>query len=356
MKIISIVGARPQFIKAAPVSHELRKQHEELLLHTGQHYDNKLSKIFFDDLKIPKPDYNLGIGSDSHAKQVGKMLMKIEKILITERPDFVMVYGDTNSTLAGALSAAKLQLPLAHVEAGLRSYDRRMPEELNRVVTDHISNLLFCPTDTAVKNLKAEGLTNGVANIGDVMVDVLLNNLKLAKKSKILKQLNLKPNQYLVATMHRPSNTDDKANLNSIVEAFIASGKTIVFPVHFRTQKYLKKFKLYDKLKSSDSVLAIDPIGYLDFLWLMDNSEKIITDSGGIQKEAYILKKPCITLRENTEWVETLKERWNVLVHADKNKIIEAINSFNPKKQTKRLFGDGKASAKIVNMLEEYGS
>ena len=307
MNIISIVGARPQFIKAAPVSKAIRKNHRELLIHTGQHYDNELSKIFFDELKIPKPDYNLNIGSDSHATQVGKMLTRIEKILLEKPPECVLVYGDTNSTLAGALAAAKLQIPVAHVEAGLRSFDRRMPEELNRVLTDHISNILFCPTKTAVKNLKVEGITQGVVNIGDVMVDVLLNNLKLAKKSKILQKLTLKPNQYHVATMHRPSNTDDKNNLKNIVDAFIGSRETIVFPIHFRTQKYLKKFKLYDKLKKSGNVIAIDPIGYLDFLWLMNNCDKILTDSGGIQKEAYILKKPCITLRENTECVENGK-------------------------------------------------
>jgi UDP-N-acetylglucosamine 2-epimerase len=354
MKVISIVGARPQFIKAAPVSKELRKKHQEILLHTGQHYDKELSKIFFDDLKIPKPHYNLNIGSDSQAKQTGKMLVEIEKILLKEKPDFVLIYGDTNSTLAGALAAAKLQIPVGHVEAGLRSFDRRMPEEINRVIADHIAKVLFCPTDTAVKNLKDEGLTNGVVNIGDVMVDVLLNNLKLANRSTILEKLSLKPEQYLVATIHRPSNTDDRMNMKNIVDAFIESKKTIIFPIHFRTQKYLKKFKLFVRLKDSDNVRAIDPIGYLDFLQLMNKCEKILTDSGGIQKEAYILKKPCITLRENTEWVETLDEGWNVLVYADKGKILDNIKNFNPKKQTRQLFGDGKASQKIVRYLEDH--
>jgi len=353
MKIISIVGARPQFIKVAPVSKQMRKKHQEILLHTGQHYDKELSKIFFDDLKIPKPDYNLNIGSDSHAKQTGNMLIEIEKVLMKEKPEIVLVYGDTNSTLAGALSATKLHLSVAHVEAGLRSFDRRMPEEINRLMTDHVSNILFCPTETAVQNLKNEGIKNGVFNIGDVMVDVLLNNLKLAQKSNILKKLKLTPNQYLATTIHRPNNTDDKNNLKNIVEAFVDSEKIIVFPIHFRTQKYLKKFKLFDKLKKSDNVLAIYPIGYLDFLWLMKNAQKILTDSGGIQKEAYILKKPCITLRENTEWVETIKEGWNILIYANKDKILDAIENFNPKKQSKQLFGDGKASEKIVKILEE---
>jgi UDP-N-acetylglucosamine 2-epimerase (non-hydrolysing) len=353
MKIITIVGARPQFIKAAPVSRELRKKHQEILLHTGQHYDKELSNIFFDELKIPKPDHNLNIGSESHARQTGKMLSKIEEILIQEQPRCVIVYGDTNSTLAGSLSAAKLHIPIAHVEAGLRSFDKRMPEEINRVLTDHVSDILFCPTDTAVANLKSEGITKGVYNIGDVMVDVLLNNLKFAKQSKILKKYDLKPSQYLVATIHRPSNTDVKINLKNIVESFIASEKTIVFPVHFRTQKFLKKFKLYEKLKKSRNVIAINPLGYLDFLWLMSNSEKILTDSGGIQKEAYILKIPCITLRKNTEWIETLIEGWNILVHNDKKKIFDAISNFRPKKQTKQLFGDGKASKRVREILEK---
>ncbi|MFW9882446.1 MAG: non-hydrolyzing UDP-N-acetylglucosamine 2-epimerase [Candidatus Thorarchaeota archaeon] len=353
MKIVSIVGARPQFIKAAPVSKQIRKKHQEILLHTGQHYDKELSKIFFDDLKIPKPDYNLGIGSDSHAKQIGKMLIEIEKVLLKEKPDFVLVYGDTNSTLAGAISAAKLQIHVAHVEAGLRSFDRRMPEELNRVMTDHISNILFCPTETAIKNLKKEGIVKGVFNIGDVMVDVLLNNLRLAARSKILTKLGLKKDQYLVATIHRPSNTDNKDNLKNIVEAFIGSEKKIIFPVHFRTQKYLRKFKLLIKLNRSKNVKAIDPIGYYDFLWLMNNSKKILTDSGGIQKEAYILAKPCITLRENTEWVETIEEGWNVLVYTNKKKILKAILDFNPIKPPKKLYGDGKASVEIVKILEK---
>jgi UDP-N-acetylglucosamine 2-epimerase (non-hydrolysing) len=353
MKILSVVGARPQFIKAAPVSLKLRKHHQEVLVHTGQHYDKELSKIFFEDLKIPKPDYNLNIGSDSHAKQTGKMLIELEKVLLRVKPDFTLVYGDTNSTLAGALASAKLQIPLAHVEAGLRSFDRRMPEELNRVLTDHVSNILFCPTQTAIDNLKSEGITKGVFNIGDVMVDVLLNNIKLAKKSKILDDLSLTPNEFLVATIHRPSNTDNQNNLKNIVEAFTESGKTIVFPIHFRTQKFLKKFKLYDKLKKNGHVIVLNPIGYMDFLWLMNNAHKILTDSGGIQKEAYILKKPCITLRENTEWVETIHEGWNILVNSNKNKILKAIKNFKPKKQSKQLFGDGKASSKIVKILEK---
>jgi UDP-N-acetylglucosamine 2-epimerase (non-hydrolysing) len=353
MKIISIVGARPQFIKAAAVSQEIRKKHQEILLHTGQHYDKELSKIFFDELNIPKPDYNLNIGSDSHAIQTGKMLIKIEEVLKKENPDLILVYGDTNSTLAGSLVAGKLQISLAHVEAGLRSFDRRMPEEINRVIADHLSTILFCPTDTAVKNLKNEGITKGVYNIGDVMVDVLLNNLKLAEKSEISKKFKLVPDQYLVATIHRPSNTDNKKNLSNIVEAFIESKETIIFPIHFRTQKCLIKFKLFDKLQNSDNVMAIDPIGYLDFLWLMKNSKKILTDSGGIQKEAYILNKPCITLRENSEWVETIEEGWNILVHANKDKIKNAIKNFNPTSKSKELFGDGKASNRIVSIIEK---
>lgn len=353
MNILSIVGARPQFIKAASVSKQLRKKHNEILLHTGQHYDKELSEIFFDDLNIPEPDYNLNVGSDTRKKQVEKMLKGIEKVISKHELNVVLVYGDTNSTLAGALSAAKLKIPIAHVEAGLRSFDERMPEEHNRVETDRVSNLLFCPTDTAVNNLKTEKIETGVFKIGDVMVDALINNLTLAKKSNILTKLNLKPNQYFVATVHRQSNTDDINNLKNIVEAFIESKKKIVFPIHLRTQKYLKIYNLYNKLLESENVLAIDPLGYLDFLWLMRNAQKIITDSGGVQKEAYILRKPCITLRENTEWVETIQEGWNVLVSADKNKILDAVNNFNSFKPTKPLFGDGKASEKIVKILED---
>jgi len=353
MKIISIVGARPQFIKAAALSQELTKYHTEIILHTGQHYDDELSQIFFDDLEIPKPKYNLGVGSGPHGAQTGKMLVEIEKVLVKEMPDMVLVYGDTNSTLAGALAAAKLHLNIAHVEAGLRSFDRNMPEEINRILADHVSKILLCPTVTAVRNLKIEGITQGVHDVGDVMYDLLLKNLKISRSSTILTDLDLEPRSYLLATVHRPENTDNKKNLQNIVNAFTKSREKIIFPAHFRTVKYLKKFGLYGKLTRSKNVTVLKPIGYLDFLNLMANSSKILTDSGGIQKESYILKVPCITLRENTEWVETVNETWNVLVGARVGKITDAIRNFQPKKPTKRLFGDGKARIKIRKILRK---
>ena len=354
MKIISVVGARPQFIKAAAVSKELKKEHNEILLHTGQHYDKELSKIFFEDLKIPAPKYNLGVGSGSHGVQTAKMLMGIEKIFLHEKPEFVMVYGDTNSTIAGALAAVKLQIPIAHVEAGLRSFDWRMPEEINRVLTDHMSTLLFCPTKTATRNLELEGLKKGVHNVGDVMYDILVANIRKSKRSQILKQLGLAPKSFMLATIHRQENTDLRNNLTNIVNAFSDAQELIVFPAHFRTIKFLKKYGLNKKLERSENVKVIKPVGYLDFLKLMANARKILTDSGGIQKESYILAVPCITLRENTEWLETINEGWNVLVGTDNTKLIDAIQNFKPTKRIKKLFGDGNASLKIREILDKY--
>jgi len=350
MKITSILGARPQFIKYPPVSNELRKKHEEIVVHTGQHYDREMSALFFVELGIPKPDYNLGVGSDMHGQQTGKMLIAIEKVLMKEEPDLVLVYGDVNSTLAGALAAVKMHIKVAHVEAGLRSYDRRMPEEINRVLTDHASDVLFCPTNTAVENLKKEGIVKGVHNVGDVMLDALLHNRRIAeKKSTILEDLNLKNKQYLVVTLHRPSNTDNKENLQNIVDAFCEAEETIVFPVHPRTAKCLKEYGLYEKLQKH--VKLIKPQGYIDFLKLMNHAKKILTDSGGVQKEAYMLKVPCITLRENTEWVETVEDKWNVLVGANRERILEMIKGFKPDREQKNVFGDGKASKRIVEII-----
>jgi len=354
VKIISIVGARPQFIKCAPVSRELRKEHQEILIHTDQHYDVNMSGIFFDQLGIPKPDYNLGIGSGSHGEQTGKMLAAIEEVLLKECPDMVLVYGDTNSTLAGALSAAKLHIPVAHVEAGLRSFDRTMPEEINRVMADHISDLLFCPTHTAVDNLAKEGIKSGVYLTGDVMVDALQYNLKIAKeKSAIIENLNLKNKNYYVATVHRPSNTDNKENLTNILKAFsdIINSRQIpiIFPVHPRTLKYLKKYGLYYNLP--EKLVTTDPLPYLDMILLMSNAKMILTDSGGIQKEAYILKVPCITLRENTEWIETVQDNMNRLTGSDTKKITSAVineNHFPGRIQNKGRFGNGNTAKKIV--------
>ena len=350
MKIVSVVGARPQFIKCAPVSRTIRKQHEEILVHTGQHYDPEMSDVFFEELDIPRPDYNLGIGSGTQGEQTGKMIIEIEKVLLKEKPDLVLVYGDTNSTLAGALAASKLHIKVAHVEAGLRSFDRAMPEEINRVMTDHISNILFCPTDTAVMNLKNEGITEGVYNVGDVMVDALKYNQKIAEeKSTILQDLNLNPKEFLLATVHRASNTDNKENLSSIVEAFSDSKETIVFPIHPRTRKCLKEYNLWEKVLKNTKV--IPPVGYLDMLKLESNARKILTDSGGVQKEAYMLGVPCITLRDNTEWVETIEEGWNILTGADYEKIKHAIENFEGTDIRNNVFGDGNASDKISQKM-----
>jgi UDP-N-acetylglucosamine 2-epimerase (non-hydrolysing) len=352
VKIISIVGARPQIIKCAPVSRELRKNHHEIIIHTGQHYDHELSSLFFDELHIPKPDYNLGVGSGSHGLQTGEMLIKIEKILLNEKPDLVLIYGDTNSTIAGALASSKLHIPTGHIEAGLRSFDRDMPEEINRVVSDHISDLLFAPTVTGVKNLNNEGIIKGVFNVGDVMYDALLTNIKIAEKySKILSTLDIKSKEYYLATIHRPSNTNDKKNLANILSSFSKIKKTVVFPVHPRTLKYIKKFELKDRI--GENILLIKPVGYLDFLTLEKNACKILTDSGGIQKEAYLLLVPCITLRKNTEWIETIRDGWNKLVGADEQKIINTVNDFYPENKQKKYFGNGDASKKIKKILED---
>ena len=272
MKIASIVGARPQFIKCAPVSRELREDHHEVLIHTGQHYDYEMSKLFFDQLGISKPDYNLGVGSASHGKQTGEMLIEIEKVLLKEKPDFVLVYGDTNSTLAGALVAVKLHLPVGHVEAGLRSFDRSMPEEINRTLTDHSSDLLFAPTSTAVENLRKEGIIRGVHLTGDVMYDVLSHSIEIAQRSGLLGEFDLRPNEYVLTTIHRPSNTDDATNLSNILEALSESGEQVVFPIHPRTSKFIKRHGLERKIKRN--VFITKPVGYFDFIWLEKNAKE----------------------------------------------------------------------------------
>jgi UDP-N-acetylglucosamine 2-epimerase len=363
MKIVTIVGARPQFIKAAPVSKAIRDHNEkekgsritEVLVHTGQHYDHGMSQIFFDELDISEPDLNLGVGSGSHGWQTGQMLVRIEEVLLEEKPDFVLVYGDTNSTLAGALAAVKLNLPVAHVEAGLRSFNREMPEEHNRVVADHCADLLFCPTQTAVDNLAREGVTNGVHLVGDTMYDAVLQCAAIAqKRSTILEDLNLEPKTYLLTTIHRPYNTDIPNNLRDIFQAFAEIGETIVFPVHPRTSKKIAALESkFSQELVPGNVKVIEPIGYLDMLVLEENSRLILTDSGGMQKEAYFFGVPCITLRPETEWLETVESGWNVVAGADISAIVggyqKAINS--PPTKRPNLYGDGRASEKIVSRL-----
>lgn len=350
MKIVSVVGARPNFVKLAPVSKELRKKkHEEVVIHTGQHYDYEMNKIFFDEMGIPEPDHHLGVGSGSQGEQTGEMLKRIEEVLMDESPDLVLVFGDTNTTLAGGLAACKLHIRVAHIEAGLRSYDRRMPEEINRILTDHCSDLLFAPTRTAVENLMKEGITEGVYLTGDVMVDALKENIKIAEReSIILNESNLKIKRYYLATIHRAENTDDFDRLKSIVDAFCEI-EHLVFPCHPRTEKSLKTFGLWDKL--TKKVNVIKPVGYLDMLMLERNANKILTDSGGVQKEAYIFKVPCITLRDTTEWVETVEDEWNVLAGSDKEKVIEMANDFEPEGEQRNIFGEWDASEKIIKII-----
>ncbi len=349
MKIVSIVGARPQFIKCAPVSRELRKEHEEILVHTGQHYDHNLSDIFFEELHIPAPDYNLGVGSNTHAKQTADILVKIEEVLMDEKPDMVLLYGDTNSTLAGSLAASKLHIKIAHVEAGPRSYDKRIPEEVNRLVTDHVSDILFCPTQSTADNLRKEGITEGVYMVGDVMVDAMEYNKNIADGRKgVAEELGFTKGKYLALTIHRPVNTDNPEHMKNIIRAMGESKKDIVFPVHPRTKKCLKDFGLLDQMPGN--IRMIEPLSYLDMIKLMRDAEKIVTDSGGIQKEAYMLGVPCITLRENTEWLETLDGGWNVLVNVDVEKILAAIGDHRPMGERQDLFGSG-ASKKIADIM-----
>ena len=353
MKIISMVGARPQFIKLSALSKELRKKHQEIILHTGQHYDDELSRVFFSELSIPEPDYNLGIGSAEHGEQTGRMLKGIEEVLLFETPDLVIVYGDTNSTLAGALAAAKQNIPVAHVEAGLRSFKRSMPEEINRVLTDQVSSLLFCPTKTSVQNLRKEGITKGVHLVGDVMYDSLSQHIKRAeKKSKITKKLNLSKKEFYLITIHRAENTDIKENLKKIAEILAGLDKKTVFPLHPRTKKSLSEFNLLDNLKSKGHLLLIDAVSYLDMLVLEKNARCVLTDSGGVQKEAFFLKTPCLTLREETEWVETVESGWNRLCGLDDRKMHEflvRLSYLTPKGI--EFFGKEKASRKIAACL-----
>jgi len=349
MKIASIVGARPNFIKCAPLSRELRKEFNEVIIHTGQHYDYEMNKVFFEELNIPEPDYHLDVGSGSHGYQTGEMIKRIEEVLLKEEHDLLIVYGDTNSTLAGALAASKLHIKVAHIESGLRSYDKTMPEEINRILTDNCSDVLFCPTETSVENLKREGVTNGVYLTGDVMVDALKENIEIAeKKAMILDEMGLKPKEYYLATIHRAENTDDFERLKNIVDAFCEIGN-LVFPCHPRTEKSLKGFGLWDRLVENTKV--IKPVGYLDMLMLEKNARKVLTDSGGVQKEAYIFKVPCITLRDNTEWVETVEDGWNVLVDADEEKIVRGANEFEPDNKQRNVFGKGDASERIAEII-----
>ncbi len=321
MKVATVVGARPQFIKAAVFSLALRKEHQETLIHTGQHYDPELSDVFFQELELPQPNHNLGVGSGPHGKQTGQMLERLEPVLQQEGPDWVVVFGDTNSTLAGALAAAKLGLPLAHVEAGLRSFDRSMPEEVNRVLTDHCASLLFCPTETAMQHLAAEGLSERAHLTGDIMFDSLQQHRKLLEdRSGLIEGMGLARKGYFLATVHRAANTDDPTSLARIVEALGGLQDAVVLPLHPRTRAALQAADIH----LPPNVKETAPVGYLDMLALQLHARMVITDSGGMQKEAYLLGTPCVTLRQETEWPETLVDDWNVLAGTDPKRIVEA--------------------------------
>lgn len=349
MRIATIVGARPQFIKAAAVSRKLRRHHEELLIDTGQHYDYEMSGIFFDGLELPRPDVSLNIGSGSHGHQTGAMLKSIEEVLLAERPDCVLIYGDTNSTLAGALAASKLSIPIAHVEAGLRSYNRRMPEEINRVIADHLSTLLICPSNSAVANLAAEGITENVHLAGDVMLDVLnwAKERVATKRPAILERLGLNERGYLLATVHRSENTDDRNRLARILQAFDSLDEPIIFPVHPRARKVITELDIHCR----PHVHFVDPFGYLDMVAVARGARLILTDSGGLQKEAYWLGVPCVTLRNETEWVETVENGWNVLAGAETERIVSMVRTFVPPGFQPGLYGDGSAADKCVELL-----
>lgn len=363
MKIVTIVGARPQFVKAAAVSRVLRKNHSEILVHTGQHYDSNMSDVFFEELDIPKPDVNLGVGSGSHAKQTAEMMVGIEEILLRENPDYLLVYGDTNSTLAGALAASKIHVPIIHVEAGLRSFNMGMPEEQNRILTDRISTFLFCPTDVAVENLKREGLTEGVYNIGDVMCDaVLYYSKQLSQKSSeyyfshlvgLFGEIELVEGWYL-ATVHRAENTDSIDKISEILNAFERLDLPVIFPVHPRTKHLVKQLR---QTRGYQNILFVEPMGYLDMLYFVKHAKKAITDSGGLQKETYILDTPCVTVRDQTEWVETLIGNHNVLAKPNEQDIIDKVmNTVIDYNQKQNYYGDGNAAQKICDLIEKRKS
>jgi len=345
--ILTVVGARPQFIKAADVSSALRQQHREILLHTGQHYDECMSEQFFRELRVPKPDYELGVGSGTHAEQTGRMLVGIEEAVQRERPAVVLVYGDTNSTLAGALAATKLHVLVAHVEAGLRSFNRRMPEETNRIVADHVSDLLFCPSDTAARNLAREGITRGVHVVGDVMAETLRQFSDAASNGRLLASLGLTRGAYVLATVHRAENTDDADRLQAIVTALEQLDDPVVLPAHPRLRLALH----HVRRQPAAQVRLIEPVGYLDMIELQRHARLVMTDSGGVQKEAYWLGVPCVTLRDETEWVETVEAGWNRLVGADTTRILDAARSCTRPSLHPELYGGRGAVDAIVRQL-----
>jgi UDP-N-acetylglucosamine 2-epimerase len=377
MKIASVVGARPNFIKLAPIHKALSTIADHTIIHTGQHYDYELSEIFFKEFSLPKPNYHLDVGSGRPGFQMGEMIKRLEKVFLENynKFDLVLVYGDTNSTFAGALAARASGIKVGHVESGLRSYDKRMPEETNRILTDHISDYLFAPTNTAIENLQREHVSGKIIYTGDIAVEIVRQAIQVSLKSSILQDLQLLPKSYILFTMHRAENTNSEKNLLSVIRAFEALAEEeleegrkqtrIVFPVHPRTANILQEKNMYERLKMSKNIFLIKPVGYMDFIKLMKNAKKIITDSGGVQKEAYLLSVPCITIRRNTEWIETVNEDWNLLTNTNTNKIIRAAKDWMPSPATisdlhesnqhKPIFGDGKTSQIIKDFVRSLG-
>ena len=356
MRVVTVVGNRPQFVKAAAVSRRLRERHEELLVHTGQHYDDEMSRVFFEELALPGADRELGVGSASAPVQTARMLEALETVLADARPDLVMVYGDTNSTLAGALAGAQLQAPVAHVEAGMRSFDRAMPEELNRVLTDHASALLLCSTETAASNLKHEGITEGVRIVGDAMADVLLEMAPVARdRSRALEEHGAEPGSYILATAHRAGNVDAPERLSALVDLLIALPGPVVFPVHPRTRARLASTGLGARLEAAESVRTTPPLGYLDLIALAASARAIATDSGGLQKEAYLLGVPCLTLRDRTEWVESVDAGWNTLVDLSVDDALRALER-EPPATHPELYGGGHAGERICAEIDAFAA
>lgn len=347
MRIVTIVGARPQFIKAAAVSRAIRAHGDlaEFIVHTGQHYDASMSDVFFEQLQIPRPHHHLGVGGGSHGQMTGRQLEKIEAVLVEEKPDWVLVYGDTNSTIAGALAAAKLHIRVAHVEAGLRSFNRRMPEEINRVLTDHISDLLLVPTEAGLRNLAAEGINGDkVRLVGDVMYDAAMFYQGLASEPGWFKLLGIQRDSFVLCTIHRAENTDDLARLLGILQGLADSGLPVILPLHPRTQATIDRAGIV----VPDNIRVVPPVGYLEMVWLEMHCRVVATDSGGVQKEAYFHGKPCVTMRDETEWVELVELGMNRLVGAVPARISEAILEAEPIRFTKKLYGESDAAERIV--------
>lgn len=354
MKVLTIAGTRPQLVKIGAVSRVLRESFTEVLVNTGQHYDYRMAGVFFDELKIPKPDYDLGIGSDTHGRQTGRMMIAVEEVVEKEKPDVILVYGDTNSTLAGATVSSKLHIPIVHIEAGLRSYNREMPEEINRILTDHISTLLFAPTDNAVENLKTEGITTGVHQVGDVMYDAVKFNISLAEERHSLRDFGLEEKNYILGTIHRADNTDNPQKLKAILDAFSEVNETVYLPLHPRTKKMIEENGFNGILENAKNIRVVEPISYLEMLFLEKNAKIIVTDSGGVQKEAYFAKVPCLTLRNQTEWIETVEAGWNQLVNPLTENLAEKLLHLELGKPVEDLYGDGEAAKKIVATMKKY--